>query len=495
MKESWIFTISIIAFLCATTLFITGCPNSENSSSVKNGETKKVPPSKTDSAKKSEKTDEPKKETKEETKGETGSSKKTDDSKSADSTGSDKKTADDDDEAPSVDGPVEFNSPQNSPPSDDKEVGYREELFKGWGDPEFVLFISGRQHGYIEPCGCTGLANQKGGMMRRHTLQKQLKKKGWKVVSIDAGNQVRRFGIQPKIKFTHTVKALSEMKYDVVGFGPDDLRIPAIDMLEAIGNNFSDQSKLPFTSCNVKDDFELIRDHVIVQVGEKKIGITTVTSDENLKDIVNDGISFIKAGEGIMNVWKKLKEAECDKYVLVSHSSIEESKRLAEKFPYFNVVITTGGAGEPTRAPEIVGERKTAVVQVGIKGMYVGVVGFFEGARTTAKYQRIPLDSRFEDSKEMQAIFTEYQETLKRFWLAGLKLEPAPHPSGRTFVGSNACADCHPNSFDIWKDGNQELGDKFGAHWHATKSLVDPTERTWVKRNFDPECVRCHSTG
>ena len=64
MKESWIFTISIIAFLCATTLFITGCPNSENSSSVKNGETKKVPPSKTDSAEKSEKTDEPKKETK-----------------------------------------------------------------------------------------------------------------------------------------------------------------------------------------------------------------------------------------------------------------------------------------------------------------------------------------------------------------------------------------------------------------------------------------------
>ena len=37
-------------------------------------------------------------------------------------------------------------------------------LFEGWAQPQAVLLLTGRQHGYIEPCGCTGLANQKGGL-------------------------------------------------------------------------------------------------------------------------------------------------------------------------------------------------------------------------------------------------------------------------------------------------------------------------------------------
>ena len=75
--------------------------------------------------------------------------------------------------------------------ADDKTA---DDLVKDWGKPKFVLFISGRQHGYIEPCGCITLARQKGGLMRRHAVQKMLQARGWDVVSIDAGNQVRRFG-------------------------------------------------------------------------------------------------------------------------------------------------------------------------------------------------------------------------------------------------------------------------------------------------------------
>ncbi|MBU6172296.1 MAG: hypothetical protein KGQ60_00735, partial [Planctomycetes bacterium] len=32
-----------------------------------------------------------------------------------------------------------------------------------WKDPWVVFFVTGRQYGYMEPCGCTGLENQKGG--------------------------------------------------------------------------------------------------------------------------------------------------------------------------------------------------------------------------------------------------------------------------------------------------------------------------------------------
>ncbi len=48
------------------------------------------------------------------------------------------------------------------------------EIFKDWPKPKAVLLFSSEQDGYIEPCGCAGLENQKGGMSRRHDLIKQL---------------------------------------------------------------------------------------------------------------------------------------------------------------------------------------------------------------------------------------------------------------------------------------------------------------------------------
>ena len=82
-----------------------------------------------------------------------------------------------------------------------------EVLFKNWPKPAYVFFLTGRQHGYIEPCGCTGLENQKGGLARRDTLLTGLRSRPWNVVPIDVGNQVRRFGRQPEIKFQLTVNS------------------------------------------------------------------------------------------------------------------------------------------------------------------------------------------------------------------------------------------------------------------------------------------------
>ena len=41
------------------------------------------------------------------------------------------------------------------------------EDFRKWPAPDAVLFVTGDQHGYIEPCGCTGLDKQKGGVQSR----------------------------------------------------------------------------------------------------------------------------------------------------------------------------------------------------------------------------------------------------------------------------------------------------------------------------------------
>ena len=173
-------------------------------------------------------------------------------------------------------------------------------------------------------------------------------------------------------------------------------------------------------------------------------------------------------------------------YVLLAQASLEESAELAKKFPGFDVVVTGGGAGEPTYQAEKIPGTKAVMVQVGTKGMYAGVIGLFADPKQKLRYQRVPLDDRFRDSPDMLQLLASYQDQLETAGLEGLGLKPLPHTSGHAFVGSKACADCHTKAFEIWEKT---------SHAQATDSLVHPKERTDIARHFDPECLSCHVTG
>src|SRR5262249_44927096 len=46
--------------------------------------------------------------------------------------------------------------------------------FEGWPKPKLAIVMGGRQDGYLEPCGCAGLDQQKGGISRRFTFLHEL---------------------------------------------------------------------------------------------------------------------------------------------------------------------------------------------------------------------------------------------------------------------------------------------------------------------------------
>jgi len=81
--------------------------------------------------------------------------------------------------------------------SDEIEAEFRARngsLFTDWSTPRAVLAITGELDGYIEPCGCTGKENQKGGLSRRQNFLQAVKASGWPVVAVDLGGVVQRFG-------------------------------------------------------------------------------------------------------------------------------------------------------------------------------------------------------------------------------------------------------------------------------------------------------------
>ena len=367
-------------------------------------------------------------------------------------------------------------------PAADKAVKAREVVFKDWPKPQVVLVVTGRQNGYLEPCGCTGLANQKGGLARRHTLLLQLEKQGWPVVPLDVGNQVQRSGQQAEIKFQIAIEALKKMRYKAIGLGPDDLRLSTGDLVAAVTDAPS-----PFVGVNAAIiDPEYTPALQIVSAGGKKIGVTAVLGAEHQKKINSDEIVLSPPADKIKAVLPELKNAKCDLYVLLAHASLDESRQLAKQFPDFQIVVTAGGADEPPFEPEIVANTKTLLVQVGAKGMYVGVIGVFADAARPFRYQRVPLDDRYADSRDMLQLMKNYQGELEAAGLEGLGVKPLAHPSGRKFVGSEKCGDCHTKSFEVWQKT---------PHAQATESLVHPGERTEIPRHHDPECLSCHVTG
>ncbi len=380
-----------------------------------------------------------------------------------------------------------------------EKVGKAEDLVKDWPKPDFVLFVTGRQHGYIEPCGCITLERQKGGLMRRHAVKKVLEARGWPIVAIDAGNQVRRTGNQPEIKLMRTYEALSkEMKYDVIGLGPDDLKLPAIEVAQKMANNMPDKN--PFTCANAQvlgqvDPFQ------IIERNGKKIGVTMLLGDEHLEAIKQPGLDLKAAGAASLGpAIKAMNEAQCDLKVLVAFTSLNNCRKLAKDFPVFDVLVTAGGAGDPTLHPEVIqadSGHVTSMIQVGVKGMYVGLVGLFAGdAEKPMRYERVELDHRYEDSDAIKRIFKAYQAELKDRWIAGTlaDIRPREHPSGHEFVGSDKCADCHADEYDIWENG---VDGDWGPHAEATADLAEnPNDnRVWVQRHYDPECMSCHATG
>ena len=381
-------------------------------------------------------------------------------------------------------------------------------VFVEWPRPDAALLFTGEQIGYLEPCGCAGLENQKGGLKRRHTLVRTLRDKwGWPLAAFDSGEQVRYFGPQADIKHRQTIEALVEIGYQAVGFGVRDLRTELLGMALNL-----DPGTNPLTSANVGllgFDPEFSKTWRVVELTDPqrpdaapiRIGVTHVLGDAALAEAerLSDEIDTRPADEALAELMPTIQAARCDQNVLMVYGEPAEAEALAQRHDAFDWVVAGRGGDEPPHKPRRVeGTTRgggTMLVEVGHKGMYAVVVGLYRnpqaaGASETlpagegwlARYQKTPLDHRWADSPEMHARLVAYQAELEQLGWKGLGLDPAPHPTERDFAGSGVCADCHTAAWEVFEKT---------PHYHTSETLLALTPA----RHFDPECIACHATG
>jgi hypothetical protein len=188
----------------------------------------------------------------------------------------------------------------------------------------------------------------------------------------------------------------------------------------------------------------------------------------------------------------KTLEAGSDLQVLMVQGPPEFAKMLAEKFPGFDFVVATSLFADPPEKPESVNNGATQIVSVGQQGKYVGVVGLFapiKGKVPETQYRRFALNPRLKNAEPIRQLIDETMQTqLKALRVVEdyRRVVNVGAPAGATYVGADECKSCHPNTYLKW-EGTR--------HAHAYEVLAKNPKDPRRNREFDAECITCHTVG
>lgn len=404
-------------------------------------------------------------------------------------------------------------------------------LFATWPKgqkPDAVIVVSGQTYGYLQPCGCS--RPQTGGLERRAVFIEHLKAKGWPVAAVDVGDvfpDAAKLGDQARMKYVAAMSSMREMGYLAVGLGKSEIKSDLFNTLASYGLQ---KEQRPFTlAANAggliegkfvprEQHFKVDNDRrpmveavEIATVGKVPLGVGGVVGkalhDGNKEGKWATGLDFPDAQKGVQGILKALAAhpSKPELKVLLFQGPSADAELVAKFDTGFDVIVSSTDETNPPMVPAKVGN--TLVVHTGTRGQYVGVVGAFKkpgGGGFDLHYQLVPMTEAFltpgadadaYKSNKVLPILQEYATQVKKQnllakWpkvehpaqLAGAAMKP---PLKLKYVGSEACKQCHAAEYAVW--------DKT-PHGHALDALEKIAARPTL-RNFDPECVRCHTVG
>jgi hypothetical protein len=407
----------------------------------------------------------------------------------------------------------------------DPVIAKMPQLFQGWSKPDFVILLSGQQHGYLLPCGCSH--PQKGGVERRYNLIKMLEARGWTVVPVDLGDVPQKHGPTPEmpnhqgmIKYRYAMRAMKAMNYAAVGIGEYEAALSFDkvfaewslneDVPRILCANLLHKFKEPYRSNPANEKVDRIWNTIVRNANGVNVGIAALVGPAVQLEIKKDDqFSFAESSAILPGVRKELDAKKVDFRVLLYQGSAtrgmkgrrSEVDELVSFFPEYNLVLGNSEDDEPSSRADMSGN--SMVVRVGHKARYVGIVGVWKTGKADnpyeLKYQLVDLGEEFMTPKDQVKghkvieIMEEYQRELKaNNYLA--KYQQVAHPNeiaiigagGKApeYVGSQACKGCHADAFAIWQKT---------PHASAYNTLVR-TENPSL-RQFDPECIVCHTVG
>jgi hypothetical protein len=435
--------------------------------------------------------------------------------------------------------------PPAPPPFGLKMPERLERTFAAWGRPDLVFLLTAQEHGYMLPCGCS--EPQTGGLERRYNFLRLLKARGWDVVALDVGDVAQKDGIQGPVKlpnlqgmlkYVTSMKALKVMGYTAVGLGEFDASLSLGDVLAHYALNEDRPRVLVANLANAEAQYPgQTRPWVeAVEVDADKPGLAVKTG---VTALIGPTVQArIKAaedlkwapstGQALAAVLAEMKGAGVELPVLL-YQGLLNGNRAAGKpteaiacAEYFHkqgvelpVILTLSEEDEPPGTPHFVEDRarglRSAILGLGHKGKYVGVLGAWRTGKPEHpfdfKYQLVEMGPDFATPKGQEAghpildLLEAYTKELKDANYLGRytgtrhelqAMAPVPNlrnpggPGDPAYVGSKTCKKCHESAYEVWEKT---------PHSWAYKTLTETEHTRLPNRQFDAECVVCHTVG
>jgi len=342
--------------------------------------------------------------------------------------------------------------------------------------------------GELDNCGCS--EGQFGGLPRKAAALDVIRQAVAHAIHLDAGNLFFQKAPQNDIersqmllKSEYIVKGYNTMGCEALNIGQTDLLL-GLDALQQLQH----QALFPFVSSNIfyrATGKPVFKQSSICQVDGLKVAILGVCPPDAPHA---DSLVIADPADAVREALKTV-ESQSDMVILLSTCGMETDKRLAAQFPAVRIIVS-GNTGTESLTGTM--SAPIAVVSVKKQGQHLGRLDvtieqspFASIASLTFNSSLIPLNDKLTGDTRIATLVKDYTARVNGMNKQALfkkkreTLGQSVHTE-YTYTGADACTTCHPAQYDNWLQT---------AHAGAYKTLVDKG------RNFDTECLSCHTTG
>ncbi len=328
---------------------------------------------------------------------------------------------------------------------------------------DWQLVYSSNLHGELKPCGCSPEGNL-GGMLRRASKLDQLRQRR-KTITVSIGDLLDEPNEQGTIKNRYIVKGMEKLRLDAIL--PGETELAHVDF---------EKLNLPWVLSN-STSYSNIPQYRKIQLGNGRLVIIVGVLEPALAS--KTGIVLEDATEALRRIIRDLQAKPMDSIIVLAHGS-ELWTRNISRIKRVNIIVR-GHLLKKTDGTSSHGEHVQPILAAGYRGQNIGLARFKSETGKMVANQIIALPKSVPDHPEFSHLYAQYDADVV-IWFRARTLAMKNKASNRThvFASASVCKQCHQQEYTIW---------------HSTRHANAYNTLTRVKKNEDPECLLCHTTG
>ena len=264
---------------------------------------------------------------------------------------------------------------------------------------EITILYTGNTHAMLYPCSCP--IEQDGGIARRASLVKELRKKSPGLLLLDCGSFTAGGLLDEYIQNTHldmqrsevNLKAMELMQYDAVAIGGDEFNFGKDFFLKNARKN-----NPAFLSANLESD--KVEPYIVKQVSGVKIGIIGLTNSAAGQK--SEGLK-IGAPKAIGQLVARLKNEGVEVVIVLSTLGKKEDLDLISKVKGIDVLFMGNNPAKEDLEAKL---DSTFIVRPSWQGRKLGklTLEVKNGKLLNCKTEEIRLSDKIADDPDVQAI-------------------------------------------------------------------------------------------